>query len=207
MACSHWANVPETIRSCVGITDNHHRGDKSWTSTSGDRGNSHAHGYRSYTRYSTTYPGSGASNKIMAVAGPILPPAWSGKCHENQPKRPKTQRIAASPSLFRAWGFWASSPHPREAGRSLLACVAKTKQKLAAAHTQQFTPSLSSTNKRGSQPGDARDATLSRSEKCVDYKYVTRGFPIGRKFVSSHQIEWNSIRFIKWIISIQSVLR
>ena len=29
MACSHWANVPEAIRSCVGITGNHHPGDKS----------------------------------------------------------------------------------------------------------------------------------------------------------------------------------
>ena len=29
MSCSHWANAPEAIRSCVGIIDNHHRGDKS----------------------------------------------------------------------------------------------------------------------------------------------------------------------------------
>ena len=29
MASSHWANVPEAIRSCVGIIDKHHRGDKS----------------------------------------------------------------------------------------------------------------------------------------------------------------------------------
>ena len=29
MACSHWANVPKAIRSCVGIIDNHHRGNKS----------------------------------------------------------------------------------------------------------------------------------------------------------------------------------
>ena len=45
-ACSHWVNVPEAIGSCVAIiVDKHHRGDKSWTSTSGDRGNSRAHGY------------------------------------------------------------------------------------------------------------------------------------------------------------------
>ena len=31
----------------LAIIDDHHRGDKSLTSTSGDRGNSHAHGYRS----------------------------------------------------------------------------------------------------------------------------------------------------------------
>ena len=29
MACSHWANIPEEIRSCVGIIDTHHRGDES----------------------------------------------------------------------------------------------------------------------------------------------------------------------------------
>ena len=29
MACSNWANVPEAIRSCVGIIDDHCRGDKS----------------------------------------------------------------------------------------------------------------------------------------------------------------------------------
>ena len=29
MACSHWVSVPEAIRSCVGIIDNHHRRDKS----------------------------------------------------------------------------------------------------------------------------------------------------------------------------------
>ena len=47
VARSHWVSIPESICSCVGIIDDHDRGDKSWTSTSGDRGNSHDHGYRS----------------------------------------------------------------------------------------------------------------------------------------------------------------
>ena len=54
--------------------------------------------------------------------------------------------IAASPSLFRAWRFWASSAHPREAeSDSFLACAAKTKQRLAAVRTRPCTPSFSST--------------------------------------------------------------
>ena len=46
------------------------------------------------TDHSTAYPGRGASKKNMAVASPISPPARSAKCHDNQAKRPKTQRIA-----------------------------------------------------------------------------------------------------------------
>ena len=57
--------------------------------------------------------------------------------------------ISASPSLFRAWRFWASSAHPREAeSDSFLASAAKTKQRLAAARparTRPCTPSHSST--------------------------------------------------------------
>ena len=59
--------------------------------------------------------------------------------------------IAASPSLFRAWRFWASSAHPRQAeSNSFLACAAKTKRTPAAARTRPArtrpcTPSLSST--------------------------------------------------------------
>ena len=54
--------------------------------------------------------------------------------------------IAASPSLFRAWRFWAPSAHPREAESDIfLAGAAKTKQRLAAARTRPCTPSLSST--------------------------------------------------------------
>jgi len=30
----------------LGTIDDHKRGDKSWTSTGGDRGNSRTHGYR-----------------------------------------------------------------------------------------------------------------------------------------------------------------
>ena len=92
----------------------------------------------------------------MAVASPILLPARSANCHDNQAKLPKTQgivhsMIATSPSLFRAWRFWASSAHPREAeSDSFLACAAKTKQRFAAARTRPArmrpcTPSLSST--------------------------------------------------------------
>jgi len=44
MACSHWANVPEAVFCCLGIIGNYHRDDESWTSTSGERGNSLAHG-------------------------------------------------------------------------------------------------------------------------------------------------------------------
>ena len=94
--------------------------------------------------------------KIMAVASAILLPARSANCHDNQAKLPKAQRavhtmIAASPSLFRARRFWASSTHRREAeGDSLLACAAKTKRRLAAgrtrpARTRPCTPSFSST--------------------------------------------------------------
>ena len=45
------------------------------------------------TDHSTAYPGGGASNKFMAVASPILPPARSAKCHVNHAKRPKRQKI------------------------------------------------------------------------------------------------------------------
>ena len=82
----------------------------------------------------------------MAVASPNLPPARSAKCHDNQAKLPKTQRIAASPSPLRAWRFFTSSAHPREAETdSFLAWASKTKQRLAAARTRPRAPSLTST--------------------------------------------------------------
>ena len=46
------------------------------------------------TDHSTTNPGGGASKNIMAVASPILLPSRSANYHDNQSKRPKTQRIA-----------------------------------------------------------------------------------------------------------------
>ena len=152
--------------------------------------------------HSTAYPGGCASKKIMAVASPILPPARLAKCHDNQPKRPKTQElkasmIAASPSLFRAWRFWASSAHPREdESDSFLACAAKAKQRLAAAHTRPCTPSLSSTNvavSLGLREMLHYIIPIAKKEKNIDNTYVIRGFPIGRKFVSFRQIESNSI--------------
>ena len=52
----------------------------------------------------------------------------------------KTSMIAASPSLFRAWRFWASPTHPREAeSDSFLAWDAKTNRGL-----RPCTPSPSS---------------------------------------------------------------
>ena len=114
--------------------------------------------------------------------------------------------IAVSPSLFRAWRFWASSVHPREAeNESFLACAARTKQRLEAAHTRPCTPSLSSMYNRGCQPGVARDAALFRSER-KHRRYVRNAycimycFPTGRKFSRFHQIESNSISSVhnKW---------
>ena len=67
-----------------------------------------------------------------------------------------------------------------------LACAAKTKQRLAAAHTRPCTPSLSSTNvvvslwlREMLHYSDRKKALAIRI-----YRYVIRGFPIGRKFVS-----------------------
>ena len=103
------------------------------------------------TDHSAAYHGGGASNKIMAVASPIQPPGRSAKCHDNQAKRPKTQRIAQDLDdsriavAFPCGAFLASSAHPREAEIDrFLACAAKTKQRLAAARTRPCTPSLSS---------------------------------------------------------------
>ena len=116
------------------------------------------------TDHSTTYPGGGASKKIMVVASPILPPARSAKCHDNQAKRPKTQRIA---QIFNdsciavtvtCVAFFGFSTHPRLRVVAFLARAAKTKPKLAAACTQACTPSLSSTINRDCQPGVALDA-------------------------------------------------
>ena len=78
-----------------------------------------------------------------------------------------------------------------------LACAAKTKQRLAAAHTRPCTPSLSSTSVVVSL-GLREMLHYSDLKKSVDNTYVirVRGFPIGRKFVSLH-IESNSIRFIR----------
>ena len=76
-----------------------------------------------------------------------------GQARREPRDRPKTQEeilklntsIAASPSMSRAWRFWASSAHSREADSdSFLACVAKTKQRLSAASTRRCTPSPSS---------------------------------------------------------------
>ena len=108
--------------------------------------------------------------------------------------------VAASPSLFRAWHFWASSPHPREAeSDSFLACAAKTKQRLAAVRTRPCTPSFSSTIVVVSRLlRDMLRYSDRRNKKHSQYvKYLVRGFPIRRKFVFFHQIESNSNLFIK----------
>ena len=45
-ACSHWDSIPEAIHRSLGTIDGPKRGDKSLTSTGGDRGNSRTHGDR-----------------------------------------------------------------------------------------------------------------------------------------------------------------
>ena len=150
----------------------------------------------------------------MAVASPILLPARSANCHDNQAKLPKTQgivhsMIATSPSLFRAWRFWASSAHPREAeSDSFLACAAKTKQRFAAARTRPArmrpcTPSLSSTMilavslvMREILRYSDRKKTLTIPIAIPIRNTMVCAFPIGCKFVCFDQIESNSIRFI-----------
>ena len=105
------------------------------------------------TDHSTMYPGGGASKKYHGGHKPNFAtksigqvPRQPSEANENTEEL-EASMIAASPSLLRTWRFWASSAHPREAkSDSFLACAAKTKQRLAAAHTRPCTPSLSSTN-------------------------------------------------------------
>ena len=152
MACSHWASVPEAIcHSCVGIIDNHHRGHKSRTSTSGDRGNSRAHGYI----------------QIMAQRTPAVAPlkkSWRSQaqfCHQlDRPSATTTERsdrkhrryiaqdfddscIAVAVPCVAFFGFLRLPE--TESDDNFLACAAKTKQRLAAACTRSCTPSRSST--------------------------------------------------------------
>ena len=75
--------------------------------------------------------------------------------------------IAASPSPFRAWDFWASSTHPREAeSDSFLVCAARNKAEACGgvhattAHATMHAVALIY-NDRGCQSGVARDAALS----------------------------------------------
>ena len=108
--------------------------------------------------------------------------------------------IAASPSLFRAWRFWASSAHPREAeSDSFLACAAKTKQRLAAAGTRPCTLSLSSTIVVVSRV--LREILRYSDRENIDNTYLVRNtwFPDRTqiRMIRFHHIESNSIRFIK----------
>ena len=102
--------------------------------------------------HSTAYPGGGASKKSLRSLAPFCPqldrPSATTNKRSDRKHRGwlKTSMIAASPSLFRAWRFWAPSAHPREAeSDSFLTCAAKIKQRLAAAGTRPCTLSLSST--------------------------------------------------------------
>ena len=92
------------------------------------------------------------------------------------------------------WCFRASFAHPGEGeSTKFLGCVANpNRESYPAARTRPFTL-LSSTINRGCQPAVAQDLCYS------DRKLTIRStwFPIGGKFVCFHQIESNSIRFIK----------
>ena len=116
--------------------------------------------------------------------------------------------IAASPSLLRTWRFWASSAHPREAkSDSFLACAAKTKQRLAAAHTRPCTPSLSSTNmvvSLGLREMLHYIVAIGKKRK-KDRQYVRDTWFSDRRQIRmfpSNRIEFNSIHN-KLIVSIQ----
>ena len=75
--------------------------------------------------------------------------------------------IAASPSLFCAWDFWASSAHPREAeSDSFLVCAARNKtEACCGVHATGARATMHAValiyNDRGCQSGVARDAALS----------------------------------------------
>ena len=108
--------------------------------------------------------------------------------------------IAASPSLFRAWRFWAPSAHPREAeSDSFLACAAKTKQRLAAAGTRPCTPSLSYIIVVVSRV--LHEILRYSDRENMDNTYLVRNtWFLGRtqiRMICFHNIESNSIRFIK----------
>ena len=98
----------------------------------GDRGNSRAHGYRSYHIAQRT-PAVAPKTKIMSIASTIFPPARSAKHEENQAIDPQHRRKAQDfdsyiAALSRAWRLRASSAHSTEAeSDSFLACAAKKK--------------------------------------------------------------------------------
>ena len=132
----------------------------------------------------------------MSVASPILPPARSSKSHDKQGTRPKTQRIAqdiddscnavaVDVPCMAILGFL----HPREAeSGSFLACVATTKQRLAAARTRPCTPSLSSTLHASVVVSRVLREMLRYSDRKKTMALrntLVRGFAIGRKFVRS----------------------
>ena len=75
----------------------------------------------------------------------------------------------------------ATSAHPKEAeSDSFLACAAKTKQRLAAARTRPYMPSLSSTIVVVSR-GLREMLRYSDRKKAFNNTNVIRGFPLGRK--------------------------
>ena len=136
--------------------------------------------------HSTTYPGGGARKKSLRSLAQFCPqldrPSATTNKRSDRKHRGwlKTSMIAASPSLFRAWRFWAPSAHPREAeSDSFLTCAARTKQGLAAAGTRPCTPSLSCTIVVVSR---VLREILRYSDRENTW-YVIRGFSIGRKFV------------------------
>ena len=63
----------------LSIVDDYDQGDKTRTSTRGDRGNSRAYAIC----HRKSHPGGGASQNIMAAAIPIFQPARSTEPHEN----------------------------------------------------------------------------------------------------------------------------
>ena len=124
----------------------HDRGDKTRTSTRGDR--SKYPRPRPQTIAHRTPPV--APKKNTAAASPIFLPARSATITKTEQTSKKTGNaleapIAASPMLFRAWRLRAPSAQPRDPeSESFLSCATKRKS-LAAARTRQRKPSLSST--------------------------------------------------------------
>ena len=85
----------------------------------------------------------------------------------------KASMIAASPSLFSAWRFWASSAYPKEAESDGWLPSLRRQNKTEAcggAHATMHAVAL--IYQRGRQPVVARDAALFRSEKSIGNTYI-----------------------------------
>ena len=77
----------------IGHFDDHDRGDKTRTSTTGDRTNSRAHAHRPQN----IVPRRWRLKDIMAAASPIFRPARSANNHENLADGGKKRRIRPRP--------------------------------------------------------------------------------------------------------------